>query len=202
MIRRFRSLILTGGTLLLLAGAARADLNLAPKLASTAAGDFSVNRVYFQDGDKKYGVTLTTDGDVKAASGGALFEFKNLSQAKIKLLPSPLPPQVAFDEEGLLRYRKAAVAMLPSSAEDVKIEEAGPDGGSLRNLNGYRFLFSYTVAGSAMKQSVAFINYSSAQQVVLQCDAWSKDFATLQGRAQTIFGHWHLILPEEESGVN
>lgn len=186
----------------LLSTAVRADIDLTPVVASTKFGGFSASRLQFTDGTKKFAMSLDSDAEVVAAEGGTGVRFKGIPQASVVFRRSPLTAAVAFDAEGLARYQKAALQLLPASAESVVQDEAVADAESIGGGHSYRFTFSYEIAKAPMRESIIFLNIDAAQQIVVQTGAFAKDFEATAGRANSMIRGWHEMTPGEEKGEN
>lgn len=187
---------------LLSVAAAFADIDLTPRTRTNQFGTFAASWVQFLDGDNKISVSLESDTQVTSADGGAVFRFGNIPQATVSLSRSPFSAMVPFDEEGLVQYQKAAIQMLPPSAEGLVREEAVADVETINGKHSYRFTFSFTIAGTPMRKSIHFVNIDDRQQIVIQTGAFAKDFPAASARATNIIRDWHPTTTAEEQGIN
>jgi hypothetical protein len=184
------------------ASVALGDVNLTPNAASINMGGFFLHRLQFVDGDKKYCMTLDSDAEVSAATGGTQVRFKGIPGASVSFVASPLKPTLTFDGENLVRYQRAAAGLLPASAESVVQDEAVSSPESIGGGASYRFVFSYKIAGVPMRESIMFVNISAGQQIVVKAGSFLKDFEAASSRAVNMIRDWHLLRPAEEQGLN
>ncbi|MCE9610732.1 MAG: hypothetical protein K8R23_11110 [Chthoniobacter sp.] len=179
----------------LTAGAAALDLT--PHVVTTLVGDYEVRRVCFLDGEKKYAVTLDGETELTGHSGAAIFNFTKFPRAVMRVTPSPLKPEVGFEGETLDQYRTAATELLLRGAEQPVLEKEDADVLPVNHWTSRRFTFVYRFVGTAMRESVTFLNFDGKQQFVLQTRALEKDFAAVAARADDIFRRWHEFRPQE-----
>jgi hypothetical protein len=184
----------------LAACSAFAEVDLTPRRVLINQGGFEAQRIYFVDGDKKFAVGLSRDAEVSAEENGTLFRFGGLPLATVRLRPSPLVPDVPFDAGGLVQYQKAALRLLPPSAENVVLDETAAEPIPLNNWKSVRLTFSYLIAGAPIRESFVFLNLNGKQQVILQTGAKQKDFVAASERAWKIIRGWHQVLPEDDKG--
>ena len=184
----------------LVAGPARAELDLTPRRLLTGGG--LVERIYFADGNTKFAVTLDGETKVTPAEGGALFRFTTFSQASMRLGKTPLEKHPPFDEASLPDYTKAAAALLPASAEKPELLWQGPGALPVNHWQTYRFLYRYHVAGLLYRESITFLTLESGQQIVIHTGAQSKDFDVIAARADDMIRRWHEVLPGDDQGAN
>lgn len=185
--------------LLVHAISANAQLDLKPHYFK--AGGI-VGRAYFADGDKKYAVTLDSETQLSEADGGALFRFTNVPQATMLLRNTPLPKVLPFDAASLPEYLKAAQALLPHLAEEVTLDAQAANVLPINKWRTYRFVFSYLIAGSQVKESITFLNLDDGQQIVVQTGSRKNAFDGIASRADDIIRRWHEMLPGSENELN
>lgn len=193
-----RSLVLS----LLAAATAGADIDLTPRVRTTQFGTFASSWIQFIDGDRKISLMLDSDTKVSAGEGGAMFTFDGIPKASVRFKRSPLSSAAPFEGETLIQYQKAALAMLPDSAEGVVLDESAANPESINGQRSYRFTFSFEIAQVKMRESILFINIDPAQQIVVQTGAYAKDFDGAADRASSMIRSWHPTTPAEEEGIN
>lgn len=184
------------------AAAAGAAIDLTPTVAAARFGYFVANRLQFLHDGKKIAISLDSDAQVLAADGGATVRFKSLQQATVTFRQSPLTPAVAFDADGLERYRRAALQLLPSSAEALTADDAAADPESINGGHSYRFTYSFEIAKVPMRESIMFLNIDASEQLVVQTGAMAKHFEEAARRASSMVRGWHELTPAEERGEN
>jgi hypothetical protein len=178
---------------------AKAQLDLRPHYFK--AGGI-IGRAYFADGDKKYAVTLDSETQLSEADGGALFRFTNVPQATMLLRHTPLDKLLPFDTASLTIYLKAAKALLPQGSEDAILEAQIANPLPINQWRSYRFVLSYTIANSQMRDSFTFLNLTDGQQILVQTTARLNFFKAISERADDIIRRWHEVLPGSENEVN
>ncbi len=178
---------------------ANAQLDLRPHYFK--AGGI-IGRAYFADGDKKYAVTLDSETQLSEADGGALFRFTNVPQATMLLRNTPLPKVLPFDEASLPEYLKAAQALLPRLAVEATLDAQAANVLPINKWRTYRFVFSYQIAGSQVKESITFLNLDDGQQIVVQTGSRKNAFDGIASRADDIIRRWHEMLPGSENELN
>ncbi|MEQ1858613.1 MAG: hypothetical protein ABMA13_01610 [Chthoniobacteraceae bacterium] len=188
--------------LLVAAGPVFADIDLTPQTIATQFGGFTAGRVQFADGDKKVSVSLDSDAHASPDESGTVFRFGGIPDAKVRMRRSPLNATVPFDADGLVQYQKAAVQMLPQSAQSVAQEEAAAESESINGGQSYRFVFTYSVAGVPLRESIVFLNIDARQQIVVQTIGIVKSFDAATQRAVRLIRDWHFTTPSEEKGEN
>ena len=182
-----------------LAITATAELDLKPHYANVGG---LVRRAYFADGNKQYAVTIDSETQLSEADNGALFRFTNVPQASMLLRPTPLAKLLPFDAESLPAYLKAAQALLPAGAEDVVLEAQKENVLPVNRWHSYRFVFSYHIAASQLRESITFLNLDERQQVVIKTGSRQAAFDAIAARADDIIRRWHEVLPGDEKGEN
>jgi hypothetical protein len=109
---------------------------------------------------------------------------------------------VAFDEESLPKYERAAAALLPAHASAVKLDERAANPLPVNGWTSHRFTFSYESANGPMRETVIFLNLTPDQQVLFLVTGKRAVFDEVNARAFDIIRRWHEILPEDETGAN
>ena len=178
---------------------AKAQLDITPHYYK--AGGI-IGRAYFKDGDKKYAVTLDSETQLSEANGGTLFRFTNVPQASMLLRHTPLPKVLPFDAASLPEYLKAAQALLPRLAEEVTLDEQAANVLPINKWRTYRFVFSYLIAGSQLKESITFLNLDDGQQILVQTSSRLSFFKAISERADDVIRRWHEMLPGSENELN
>jgi hypothetical protein len=179
---------------------AQAALDLTPNFVRIGNG--MITRAQFVDGDKKYAVTLDKETRLAAEDKGATFRFTGIPQASMKLRPSPLPKILPFEPEGLVEYQKAALALLPVSAEKPVLESQEPNVWPINEWKSHRFVFTYTIAGASFRESITFLTLNAGQQIVVQTGGQQANFDAIAQRAEKIIRRWHEVLPGDDEGRN
>lgn len=182
--------------------AAWGDVDLSPNSASISIGGFALRRLQFVDAGKKFCMSLDSDAEVSATAGGTQVRFKGIPGASVSFVASPLKPALTFEGENLVQYQRAAVSLLPQSAESIVRDEAAPFSESIEGGTAYRFVFSYSIAGVAMRESISFVNIGGRQQIVVKAGSFQKDFEAVSSRGVNMIRDWHLLSPAEEQGLN
>jgi len=184
-----------------IAGTALA-LDLTPHYVTTVVDGIPIRRPCFVDGDKKYAVTVDGETQLTGYEGSAIFNFSKFPRAVMRLAPSPLKPEIAFEGEPLERYRAAAFGSLLNGAEAPVLESEMSNVLPINQWTSQRFTFAYRFTGAPMRESVTFLNLDGKQQIVLQIRAREADFATVAARAEDIIRRWHEVVPGTESAGN
>ncbi len=177
-------------------------IELAPRFITTYQEGVAIRRPYFADGDKKYAVTVDGETEVREYEGGALFTFKRMVGAQLRLRPSPMPATAAFTPETLVRYRAAARKLLPAAAESVAAEGETLDALPINGWRAFRMLFSMQLPGGAARESVTFLNLDAEQQIVVQTSSRRDDWEAADERAFDIIRRWHELRPEDLNAGN
>ena len=178
---------------------AKAQLDLRPHYFK--AGGI-IGRAYFADGEKKYAVTLDPETQLSEAENGALFRFVNVPQASMLLRKTPLAKVLPFDAASLPEYLKAAQALLPRLAVEATLDAQAANVLPINKWRTYRFVFSYQIAGSQVKESITFLNLDDGQQIVVQTGSRKNAFDGIASRADDIIRRWHEMLPGSENELN
>ncbi len=193
MQRRYLSITLLAGLTL----SANAT-DLTPHYISHLDDGVVINRPYFADGGKKFGIKVDGDTKLTASDGGALFRFDKIPEATMRLRSSALPAQTGFAPETFEIYRQAALALMPPGATAIEIvgNEANPY--PINGWSSLRLTFAYRIADTARRQSVTFLNLKPTEQIVIQTAANEATFDEVSARTFNIIRRWHEIVPEEE----
>lgn len=178
---------------------AKAQIDLRPHYFK--AGGI-IGRAYFADGDKKYALTLDSETELSETNDGALFRFTNVPQATMLLRHTPLDKQLPFDTASLIIYLKAAKALLPQGSEDAILEAQIANPLPINQWRSYRFVLSYTISNSQMRDSFTFLNLDDGQQILVQTSSRLSFFKAISERADDIIRRWHEVLPGSENEVN
>lgn len=188
--------------LLALSAPCIADLDLAPRFTTRIQGGYAQERAYFTDGQRKYAVPMKGDLEISAHEGGAIFRFKSIAMASMRLRRSPLRADLAFGPESLASYEQAALKLLPSDCEEPAIVERIAEPLAINGWKGLRFTLTYTNASGANSESITFLNVTPTQQIVIQTAAKRANFEEAMSRADSIMRRWFEIPPEGEPDAN
>lgn len=195
-------LLLSTTALLLLVAQGSSDLILKPRLVTVDFAGTPVRRAYFEDGKKKFAVTIDNETELSEHGNGALFSFKKIPLATVELRRSPVPPGIPFTEEHIAEYAKAARGLLASNAEIWVEQPMQLDPLPINDWKTCRFFFYYRVGGSPIRADVTFIELDSREQVVVITGATGNDYAAVRERSDDIIRRWHEVTPENERGIN
>lgn len=190
--------------LFLLAGlalTARAT-DLTPRYLTTMTEGVRLERPYFADGDKKFGIKLDSETKLSAADGGALFRFEKFATANMLWRHSTMPVGTVFGPESLELYQKTARSLLPPGAETVVMAASEYDTLPMNDWQSLRVTFSYTIANQSRRQSVTFLNLKPDEQITIQTVADDRDFDEVAGRAYNIIRRWYEIVPDKLQPYN
>jgi len=171
-------------------------LDLSPQFITIVSDGIAIRRPYFSDGDKKYALTLNIETELTPFEDGALFRFVKLSQAEMRLRPSPLGVDTAIEDASKDKYEEAARKLLPQDAAEVVLDQVTFDPLPINGWKGIRFLFHYRLPSGEMRESLTFLNIIPTQQVVVQTASLAKDFSDASDRAYDIIRRWHELDPK------
>ncbi len=177
-------------------------IDLTPRYIITHTDGVPVRRPYFAAGDKKFAVTIDAETELREYEGSAIFNFLKFPRAVMRLRASPLQAEVPFDEFNLGRYRKAALGLILPGAEKAVIELEQPNAMPINDWQSHRFVITYEVAGSPMRESVMFLNLERQKQIVVQVRARDADFIMVAARSEDILRRWHEVTPGSEVAGN
>ncbi len=177
-------------------------IDLTPRFITTHVDGVPIRRPYFSDRDKKFAVTIDQETELREYEGSASFNFSKFPRAVMRLRPSPLKTEIIFDELNLPRYRRAALGLLMQGAEKSVIELEQANVMPINDWQSHRFVITYEVAGSKMRESVMFLNLDPQQQIVVQIRARETDFAMVAARSEDILRRWHEVAPGAEFAGN
>ncbi len=151
-------------------------LDLTPREIPAAHDGPPVKRYFFQDRDKRVVFRVDTNMSVSGENNMAMFQFRDLPGAEMKLIPSPRHPDLPFDEKGLDDYRAVARGLVPANATQVEFIEERAEAIPINGWTSYEFVFIYNRAGSPCRHSITFLNYTDKQQILVQVSAHGEDF--------------------------
>jgi hypothetical protein len=181
---------------LLLAASPANALDLTPN--PVVAGVYSNGHYYFQATGKRVGFRLDADTEVSGNSGEADFRFKDVVSAAMKIVKSPLTPEIGFDGQGLPRYRQAAQGNVPQGATEVALTEENPEVVPINEWHSHQYVFAYNFYGVAYRESVTFLCYSAKEQLMIVVTARPNDYARIYRRSYLVLNSFYEILPGDE----
>jgi len=155
-------------------------------------------RAILVDGSTRYVANLAPGTSMTGGSAKAVFLLSEPQGASFSLGKSPLTPEVPFSEEGIGKYRAAALALIAASAAKVTIVKEEPDAFTANGWANYRFTLSFVLPGRRFVQQVAFVNFSAKEQWVLVTVSPEKDIAVAQDRCMAFFGSLHPLGQRED----
>lgn len=176
--------------------------DLTPRIITSMVDGVVIERPYFLDGDKKYGIKLDSETKLTPSEGGALFRFYTFPAATMRLRPSPMPATTAFGPESAVAYEAAARILLPAAAEKVALVRSESDTLPINDWRSLRLTFSYRVANQLQRQSVTFLDLKPTEQIVIQTVASEGNFDEVTARAWNIIRRWHEIVPDKQQPYN
>lgn len=177
-------------------------IDLSPRFMVTDGDGIKIRRPYFADGDRKFAITIDRETELLDYEGSALFNFRGYARAAMRLRPSPLEATLPFDALNVARYREAALAMLIQGAEKAVIENELTNVLPINEWQSLRFIVTYELTGSKMRETITFLNLESQKQIVFQIRAKESDFAVVAARGEDIMRRWHEVLPGSEVAGN
>jgi hypothetical protein len=183
------------------AGHARA-IDLTPKYVTTYTDGVPISRPYFLDGKKKYAITLDGETELTSYEDSALFTFKKLPDAIMRLRQSPMKTSVPFDDLNRKRYTEAAQRLLREGSAEIVLEREESDVLPINHWTSRRFTLSYLYLNTRMKESITFLNLDAQQQIVVQIRARDRDFESATVRGFDMVRRWHEVRPESEQPIN
>jgi hypothetical protein len=151
-------------------------LDLTPHEISLANDGPPMKRHFFQDSNKRVGFRIDDKMTATGENDSAVFRFKDIKSAAMKLLKSQMKPEVPFDEKNLELYRSAAKAFLAPDAKDARIEEEKADAVAINGWRSRQFVFAYTLFSVPYRRSITFLNYSDREQIILDIGAATSDY--------------------------
>lgn len=176
--------------------------DLVPHYISTTADGVVVQRPYFADGTKKYGVKIDSETKLTAFEGGSLFRFDKFPEATMRLRLSPISTPGAFGPETLELYQQVARSLLPAGAEEIALAESALNPLPINGWQSYCVSFSYRAATELRRQSVIFLNLKPTEQILVQTDSAERSFNEVSTRVFNIVRRWHEIVPGDEQPYN
>lgn len=182
---------------MLLPPAAPAGIDLTPRFIDTFADGVTFHRLYFSDGQKKFGVSLNRETEVAPEAGGVLFRFPKVPNATFLVVRSRLSPDDKFEGTALERYRESARRLLPVQARGSAIKEEVPNPFPINDWKSHRFVLSFNIGAVRHLQSVTFLNLNDTDQIALITSAPEQDFEEAAHRSFQIFRTWQEMLPSD-----
>lgn len=171
-------------------------LDLTPNFTNTLDDPLSPRHPFFNDGLRRYGITIDRETEV-TADGGAVFRFTPLEGADFHIRFSPLTPASKFSDEDMKKYRNVALALAPSGATDVSIVAETLNSLTVNGWSSCQFDFSYKLPGREFRMSVIFLNLDDKQQLLLQVIGDAARYPAALVRSMHIMKSWHEITPAE-----
>lgn len=188
--------------ILLLAPVAGASaIDFTPRYAESVQDGFPVKRLYFSDEAQRIYLSIPNSWRVTGDGQHGTFTPASLPNASIVLENSPINATVAFDEKGLVAYRKAASDLLPPGATDVQIEFERANEIQLNGWTSFEMAFSYKYYGQPFSKSVLFVNINPETQIRFRVDARTENFEKLYPQARAALGSWFAPSPELEAAL-
>ena len=174
---------------LLFAGAiisTQAALDLTPNEIKASNDGPPAKRYFFRDADKRLTFRIDDKMSVSGGSGAIAFLFQDINGAIFKMAHSPLGAAVPFDEKNLPAYLNAARSFVPADATEVKMDAEVNNPISINRWTSHQYSFSYKLFGFAHRRSIIFLNYSEAEQLVLEVSAGAADYEKTYARGYRV----------------
>ena len=157
-------------------------------------------RFFFQDSDKRMSFRIDNKMTVRRIGSAAVFRFKDLKTARVKLSKSQLNPEVPFDEKNLEAYRAAARALVPAGATEAALEDEKTDAIVINGWTSHQFVFTYKLFGFPYRRSITFLNYSEKEQFIFDVTAAAPNYGKAYARGYKVLNSFADMSIEDPSG--
>jgi hypothetical protein len=161
-------------------------LNLQPREVTVENDSPPVRRYFFQGEGKRLLFRIDGNMSVNGSADEAVFRFSDIHDATMKLSRSGLKPQIPFDEKNLKLYRDAAQSYVPPQATEVQITAENSNAVSINDWVNHQFVLTYKLFGFPYRESIAFFNYSSTEQLVFDVRSPDPDYAKTYARSYSV----------------
>jgi len=169
-------------------------LDFTPRRAGDPDG---FSRIYFNDGGKKYTVSLPYNTDVSGSRFEVTFRFENLRTSSFTLKLSPHSPEQPFDEENLPAYRQTAATLAPPGMQAPPAQEEKENPLAGNGWTSHRIISTYQLPGNNIRQSITFLNLTPTQQIIVIVTAFENEFERTSQQGEALLHSWRS-LPEGE----
>lgn len=190
-------------TAFLLSGVLLSQVNaidLTPHEVATSNDGPPGKRYFFQDASKRLGFRMDDKMTASGANDSASFRFSDLQTATMKLLKSPLKPELLLDSRNAESFQTTARTFLPRDAKEVRMEEDKPGAIAINGWTSRQFIFSYTMFSIPYRRSITFLNYSEKEQIILDIGAAASDYQKAYVRGYRVLNSLSELTTESGSG--
>ena len=170
-------LILGGG--FLIAAAARADLQLTPKLAEYKADGATLIHLEFFDGGKTVTYQSPRGWNYSGSPKQLTLRPPNKSQAEATVTRIPQSQPGSFDDQSLKTLVSGAVAQVPKGSESIRVLSQEKNQVMIDNKETFLITLSYTFYGQKYGRSILLMNRGN-EQIRFQLTCHEADFKELQ----------------------
>ena len=115
---------------------------------------------YFLNEGKRYTSLLPNDATLSGDSTAATYFFPKMEGATLKLMNSPLSPDLPFQDAIIPKYQEVALKTVPRLAENISVAPHMLTQGRSRDQRDLNFSVTYVLGGKSMVQQVRFINFT------------------------------------------
>ena len=175
-------------------------LNLTPLRIMITNDGPPQERYFFQDADKRLGFRIDRKMTVSGSNDLAIFRFSDFNAATMRLLKSPAPASVPFDQKGLESYQTVARTLLPPDAANVQLVQIIPDAISINGWKSAQFIYSYDLSGLSYRRAIAFLNFRENQQFVFDVSARAENYDKVYSRGYRVLNSLFELPPSGAPG--
>ena len=122
---------------------------------------------YFLNEGKRYTSLLPNDATLSGDSTAATYFFPKMEGATLKLMNSPLSPDLPFQDAIIPKYQEVALKTVPRLAENISVAPHMLTQGRSRDQRDLNFSVTYVLGGKSMVQQVRFINFTPKNQFLI-----------------------------------
>ncbi len=163
----------------LLAVSARADLQLTPTVVASPLDGVKIEQLIFKDGDSKITYQAPAGWSYSGSAAQLSLRPPKKPQAEATIISLPLQKPGHFDQESIKKLVEEATALIPQSAQNVKILSQENNPIIIDGKETFLVILNYDLAGQAYSRSVLFLNRGT-EQLRFQLTCRAADFQELQ----------------------
>ena len=173
-----RSLTLVLSGAFFIAAAARADLELTPKLLAYRADGATLKHLEFFDAGKPVTYQSPRGWDYSGSATQLTLRPRNKAQAEATITRIPLSQPGNLDEESLKKLVGDAVAKLPQGSESISVVSQEKNQIMIEHKETFLIMLSYTFYGQKYGRSILLMNRGN-EQIRFQLTCHEADFSQL-----------------------
>ena len=177
---------------LLCAGAARADLDLNPKLSEYNSEGFKVRKLVFLESGRDVTYIPPRDWDYSGSAAKLVLHPRQKAQAEASITKSVLGTATRFDETTTKPLVAEALRSIPAGSTDVSLISQEINPFPIAGKETFRVSCTYTFYGENYTRSLLFVNRAT-DQIRFQLVCRTADFEGLQKEFHRSLFSWQNL---------